>query len=150
MANHMHSKFCDVRTDNYEGCSTWDYEGPFGSADGGVYAVEWTSSHIKMWTWHSHQVPSDVVAGQPDPSTWTMPGLVITSSVCDIDTAFQNQSILFNIDFCGDTAGTEWTLECAEQTGYSICARYVAAKPGDFENLWFGVRTIAVYTLKEE
>lgn len=150
MSNYMYRESCDVYATNNDGCSSWDYEGPYGSSTGGFYAMEWTSEYIKMWTWHPDQVPLDVKHGKPDPNTWGLPGLSVGGSLCDIDRAFQNQSIVLNVDFCGDTAGSrsEWTMTCAAETGYSSCARYVAANPGDFQESWFGVRTIKVYTLK--
>ncbi|KUI67187.1 hypothetical protein VM1G_02968 [Cytospora mali] len=152
MTNYIYSDVCDVYASDNVGCSSWDYEGPYGSAEGGVYALEWTSEYIKMWAWHPEQVPSDVIQRAPDPSTWGMPGLIAGGSLCDIDRAFQNQSIVFNIDLCGVTAGegSEWASECAEKTGYNTCQRYVAANPGAFEEAWFGVRSIAVYNLQQE
>lgn len=152
MTNYIYSQTCDIHASQNVGCSSWDYEGPYGSDSGGMYAMEWTSEYIKMWTWHSQQVPPDVTQGQPDPSTWGKPGLLVGGSLCDIDRAFKNQSIMINIDLCGSTAGddTEWASECAEQTGYNYCPRYVAANPGDFKDSWFGVRTILVYDLQQE
>lgn len=150
ITNHMYSSNCDIYASSNIGCSTWDYEGPFGSADGGMYAMEWTSTFIKMWTWKPQQVPADVRAGRPDPSSWGLPGLLLAGgSLCDIDRAFKNQSIIINIDLCGTTAGSgaEWASECADKTGYNTCERYVAAHPGDFKDAWFGVRTIKVYDL---
>lgn len=152
MNNYIYSNNCDVHASENVGCSTWDYEGPFGSEMGGVYAMEWTSEYIKMWSWHPQQVPSGVVSGSPDPSTWGTPGLLASSALCDIDRAFRNQSIMFNIDLCGTTAGdgAEWASSCAEKTGYNTCVRYVAANPGDFKDSWFGVRTVKVYTLEQK
>lgn len=149
MQNHMHTQTCDVQATGNAGCSTWDYEGPFGSATGGVYAAEWTGAAIRMWAWHPGLVPADVVAGlQPDPSSWGAPGLVTTSAVCDIDAAFRDLSIVVNVAFCGDTAGVDWAADgCAARTGLNTCSRYVAGNPGAFGDVWFGVRSIAVYTL---
>lgn len=150
MSNYKRTETCDVYASDNEGCSSWDYEGPYASSSGGVYAMEWTSDYIRMWTWHPDQVPLDVRQEAPDPGNWGLPGMSVGGDFCDIDRAFKNQSIVFNIDLCGDTAGSgsEWTESCAEETGYNICARYVAAKPGDFQESWFGVRTIKVYTLQ--
>lgn len=151
MSNYKRTESCDVyASGTNDGCSSWDYEGAYGSSGGGVYAMEWTSDYIRMWTWHPDQVPLDVVQGAPDPEGWGLPGLSVGGSFCDIDRAFKNQSIVLNVDLCGDTAGSgsEWTQSCAEETGYNICARYVAANPGDFQESWFGVRTIKVYTLQ--
>lgn len=149
MTNNLYSANCDVHASDNVGCSTWDYEGPFGSPQGGVYALEWTSSLIQMWSWHPGQVPADVKDGtMPSPYKWGPPGLLLTGSTCDIDRAFRNQSIVVNLDFCGTTAGdgAEWTAECAEKTGYNTCARYVAANPQNFTDYWFGVRSIKVYS----
>lgn len=150
MTNYMDTESCDVYASDNVGCSNWDYEGPFGPPTGGVYAMEWTGESIKMWTWHPDQVPLDVARGMPDPSAWGLPGLSAGGELCDIDRAFRNQSIVLNIDLCGDTAGSgkEWSVTRAAETGYNICARYVAANPGGFRDAWFGVRTIKVYTLQ--
>ncbi|ROW10754.1 hypothetical protein VPNG_05049 [Cytospora leucostoma] len=148
MTNHLYADNCDVHASDNVGCSTWDYEGPYGSPDGGVYALEWTSSLIQMWSWHPGQVPANVRDGTvPTPNAWGPPGLLLTGSTCDIDRAFKNQSIMINLDFCGTAAGdgAEWTSGCADKTGYNTCARYVAANPQDFKDYWFGVRSIKVY-----
>ncbi|ROV97376.1 hypothetical protein VMCG_06843 [Cytospora schulzeri] len=132
MTNYMYSDVCDVYASDNVGCSTYDYEGPFGSATGGMYAMEWTSEYIKTWAWHPQQVPADVIQGQPEPSTWGMPGLVAGSSLCDIDQVFKNQSILLNIDFCGDTAGSEWGSKCAEQTSHPSIITHVRSELSKF------------------
>lgn len=53
---------------------------------------------------------------------------------------------------CGDAAGSseEWAVNsgCAAATGLNACERYVAARPGDFEESWFCVRGIRVYQIK--
>lgn len=82
-----------------------------------------------------------------DPSAWGPPGLLAGGAECDIGRTFANQTIVVNIALCGDAAGgEEWVRSgCASETGYNSCERYVAAKPGDFANVWFGVRSVKVY-----
>lgn len=58
----------------YQGCSASSYSSTFGSASGGVYAMEWTSDYIKIWEWSHSLTPSDVQAGKPSPnSLWGTP-----------------------------------------------------------------------------
>ena len=61
---------CDVNTDGNDGCGvqnpTSNSFGPdFNSAGGGWYAMERTSTSVKVWFWSrtSSSVPSDVSSG---------------------------------------------------------------------------------------
>jgi hypothetical protein len=82
---------------NYQGCSADQPGGPFGSATGGVYALEWTSDFLKIWSWTQAATPSDVKKGTPKPTTWGTPQFLIQH--CDVDKAFRDLKLVFNIDF---------------------------------------------------
>lgn len=145
---------CNVTQPDNIGCSTWDFEGPYSSRRGGVYALELsrTSNALNLWSWHHGDTPADIVAGSPDPSSWGTPGLSTGGSACDVGRTFANQTIVMNIDLCGDAVdGVEWVNSgCAAETGYNSCERYVAARPGDFQDVWFGVRSVKVYQIKSD
>lgn len=150
---------CNVTQPDNIGCSSWDFEGPYASRGGGVYALELSraSNFVKLWTWHHDDVPFDLVASNgtaastPDPSLWSTPGLFSGGSDCDVARTFANQSIIMNIALCGDAVvGEEWVKSgCARETGYNSCERYVAANPDDFTDVWFGVRSVKVYQAKK-
>lgn len=82
---------------DYQGCSADQYGAPFGSSDGGVYALEWNSDFLKIWSWSHAATPSDVKKGLPLPLTWGLPQFMIHK--CSIDKAFRDMKLVFNIDF---------------------------------------------------
>lgn len=82
------------------GCST---TGPdngagteFNKGQGGVYAMDWTSQHIKIWYFARNQVPADITAGKPDPTKWGKPNANFDSNDggCDLDKNFPPQTIV--------------------------------------------------------
>lgn len=73
--------------------STQSYGNGFNSADGGVYATEWTSSAINVYFWPNSSVPSDITSGNPDPSGWGTPAAKFAGN-CDIDSHFNNLQIV--------------------------------------------------------
>lgn len=133
------------------GCGVRDAANIWGSTTGGTFAWEWTDAAIKVWTWTAGSEPSDVTAGTPDPSasSWGQPQLLVQQSNCDLTKAFGDLQLTFNIDFCGDTAGTPsiWNSTCSAQG--SSCASYVANNPSAFAETYFSVDSIRFYELQD-
>lgn len=132
------------------GCGVKDDSGVWSSTTGATFAMEWTDSAIKVWSWLPSAVPSDITAGSPDPSSsaWGNPTLLVEQTNCDLSKSFANQQLVFNIDFCGDTAGspTFWNETCSAQTG-ATCASYVANNPSAFAETFFMIEGIQYYEL---
>lgn len=137
------------QVDGGAGCGVQDDSGVWGSVTGATFAMEWTDSAIKIWNWLPSAVPADVTAGSPDPSSgdWGSPTLLVEQTNCDLDASFANQQLVFNIDFCGDTAGSPvfWNATCSA-FGDS-CAAYVAENPAAFSELYFMVEGIQFYEM---
>lgn len=138
-----------VQTTDGAGCGVQDDSGVWGSTTGATFAMEWTDAAIKIWNWLPAAVPSDIAAGAPDPSsgTWGQPTLLVEQTSCDLASSFADQQLVFNIDFCGDTAGspTFWNATCSA-FGDS-CASYVANTPSAFSELYFMVEGIQFYEM---
>ncbi|KAI1466022.1 glycoside hydrolase family 16 protein [Daldinia caldariorum] len=134
---------------NFQGCSASEFSSTFGSADGGIFAMEWTDDFLKIWDWPRNEVPEDISSGQPSPSDkWGKPSYVISN--CNVDKAFKEMKMVLNINFCGVAGQTgQWDTGCAASTGFGTCPEYVAAKGGDFESTNFKVKDIKIYELKE-
>lgn len=132
------------------GCGVKDDSGVWSSTTGATFAMEWTDTAIKVWSWLPSAVPSDITAGTPDPSSsaWGNPTLLVEQTNCDLSKSFANQQLVFNIDFCGDTAGspTFWNETCSAQTG-ATCANYVANNPSAFAETYFMIEGIQYYEL---
>ncbi|KAI1344770.1 concanavalin A-like lectin/glucanase domain-containing protein [Xylariaceae sp. FL0016] len=130
---------------DYQGCSASSHTDTFGSASGGVFAMEFTSEFIKIWDWARTAVPSDIQSGTPSPSSlWGTPAYMIKQ--CDIVEAFKNMQMILNIDFCGVAAQEDkWGASCRASTGYQTCSEYVAASYSDFAQSYFKVKDIKIY-----
>lgn len=95
---------------------------PFNTGGGGVYALEWTSTFIKVFFFPRNSIPQGTtgpLGGSPDPTTWGKPAAIFGGS-CDLDSYFRKLHMIFNITFCGDAAaGTEddpegvWKRDCS-------------------------------------
>ncbi len=116
------------------------YGAGFNQQGGGVYAMEWTSSAIKIWFFPRQTIPTDGV--EPDPSTWGLPSATFTAgSTCDFDAHFRDLRIVslqppflswigaghetrkaaddrscqvINLTFCGDWAGGNAYASCQQ------------------------------------
>ncbi len=100
---------CDHSVNSNAGCGVTasnDTYGPaFNAKGGGVMAVEWRTEGIRMWQFPRSAVPNDIAAKNPDPSSWGTALADFPDTGCDIASHFKNQSIVVNIDLCGDWAG---------------------------------------------
>ena len=59
----------------YNGCSVrstvgTSYGTPFNAAGGGVYAIQWNSTVIKIWYFVRSQIPVDIIQQIPNPDNW--------------------------------------------------------------------------------
>ncbi|KAK8042177.1 Beta-endoglucanase [Apiospora rasikravindrae] len=134
---------------DYQACSANSYDGIYGSSTGGVYATEWTSEHIKLWSWKV--APADIQAGKPDPSKWGMPMFQVSD--CNIDQSFADLKFVLNINFCSvANQPDKWGAQdgCATRTGKSTCMEYVASNGDAFQDSFFKVKGISVYELTED
>ncbi|KAK9421543.1 putative GH16 domain-containing protein [Seiridium unicorne] len=139
----------DGTPDQYanQGCSADAYGLPFGSSDGGVYALEITSDHLKIWSWTKALAPLDITLGKPQPLTWGLPSFTIQD--CNIEKAFFDLKFVWNIDFCGVARLDGIWDSCKAKTGYSSCMQYVAENPEDFKSSYFKIADIKVYELTD-
>ncbi|KAH8591483.1 glycoside hydrolase family 16 protein [Bisporella sp. PMI_857] len=100
---------CLNSTDENAGCGVQESLGSFGTTfnqrGGGVLAMELRTEGIRMWDFTRSSIPSDITNRSPDPSTWGEAMADFPSTDCDIASHFKNQSIIANIDLCGQWAG---------------------------------------------
>ncbi|KAL7622982.1 hypothetical protein AAE478_006661 [Parahypoxylon ruwenzoriense] len=133
----------------FQGCSASEFSSTFGSASGGIYAMEWTDDYLKIWDWPRAAAPADVLSGNPVPSLlWGVPSYVIKQ--CNINKAFRDMKMVLNVDFCAVAGQADkWDASCKAKTGYSSCVQYVAEKHDDFALANFKIKDIKVYQLVE-
>ncbi|OLN95696.1 Endo-1,3(4)-beta-glucanase-like protein 2 [Colletotrichum chlorophyti] len=124
------------------------YGDAFNAVGGGVYALEWTEDDIRIWHWPRQDIPPDIVAKCPDPSSWGLPSALFGGSTCEVDRYFKDMSIVIQTNFCGDYAANIWGKDgdtCNQRA--PTCVEYVANNPGAFANAYWEVNYIDVYEL---
>lgn len=152
---------CDSNLNGNSGCgSTFlnttspinNYGQPFNDNGGGVYATEWTSDYIKTWFFPRQSIPSSIISGAPNVAEFGTPA-VNMQGACDIDSHFQNMSVIVNIDFCGAWAGnvySQWP-NCPQNATRSrsldSCTDAVGTNLTVVQEAYFDINYLRVYQM---
>ncbi|KAK6507408.1 hypothetical protein TWF481_005841 [Arthrobotrys musiformis] len=139
-----------LNSTNYNmGCAVRGAPNSYGeklnSNGGGVYAVEWRTAGIRLWFFPRDQIPANIEFGKPDPSEWGIATADFPSTRCDINSHFKNHRIIINISLCGDWAGAP-PVYTKEYSCPMKCAEYVGSTPEAFEDAYWAINSIKVYT----
>lgn len=141
-------KKCDDTNDRNAGCGVLGDESTYGEAmnndGGGVYALELRKEGIRVWYFRRDSIPDDIYASHPDPSTWGIALADFPSTKCDIGSHFQNQSIIANIDLCGELAAQSQYYDTMYHCP-GTCTDWVANNPGSFVDAYWEFKSIQVY-----
>lgn len=145
---------CDVNAQGQytnAGCSiAATNENTYGSGlnaiGGGVYAMSWTDEAITMWFFPRNDIPADIVNGAPTLVDWGRPLSEFSSASCDIPQFFQNNNIVFDTTFCGDWAGQVWSTSGCASTQYPTCESFVENNPSAFQNAYWQINSLRVYS----
>ncbi|GIC90595.1 glycoside hydrolase family 16 protein [Aspergillus udagawae] len=122
------------------------YGEEFNENGGGVYAVELREAGIRVWVFPRDSIPDDIsnTERRPDPSSWGTALADFPSTHCDIPSHFSNQSIIVNIDLCGEMG--------AQQEVYNdlydcpaTCEEFVARNPQNFSQAYWEFRSFRIY-----
>ncbi|KAI0470964.1 glycoside hydrolase family 16 protein [Xylariaceae sp. FL0804] len=136
---------CNNATNDNAGCGVTTaadtYGQAYNEADGGVVAMEWRDAGIRVWEFARGAAPADIAAGSPDPSTWGEASADFPGTDCDVGSHFRNQSIIVNIDLCGDWAGGVYASDGCP----SNCTDHVANNPDAFTDAYWEFGGFAVY-----
>ncbi|QRV76433.1 glycoside hydrolase family 16 protein [Ceratobasidium sp. AG-Ba] len=143
---------CNWQVNGNSGCgvqapSTNSYGPSFNANGGGWYAMERTSTYIKVWFWprNSATVPAAVKSGASsiDTSTFGTPFAAFVNSSCDIASHFGPENIIINLTFCGDWAGNADVY--AGSGCPSTCVDYVNNNPTAFKDAYWDIAALRVY-----
>ncbi|KHO01414.1 Concanavalin A-like lectin/glucanase [Metarhizium album ARSEF 1941] len=136
---------CDHGVNSNAGCAVRESPSTFGpklnDAGGSVMAVEWRRAGIRMWQFARSAVPSDIAGKQPNPTTWGTAAADFPSTACDIGSRFKNNSIIVNIDLCGDLVYGSWDKSGCPGT----CQDVVANQPDSFKTAFWEFGSFEVY-----
>lgn len=124
-----------------------DTYGPeFNSNGGGVYALEICNEGIRVWFFPRDRIPANIGTrrNKPDPSTWGTALADFPSTNCNIAEHFNNQSIIVNIDLCGEQGAApenyKGLYDCP-----STCERLVATSPQSFTEAYWEFKSFRIY-----
>ncbi|KAF9236017.1 glycoside hydrolase family 16 protein [Melanogaster broomeanus] len=143
---------CDAIATGDTGCGvastdTKSYGPSFNSIGGGWYAIERTSTFIKIYFWErgSASVPSDVRSPgtSVNTSNWGTPVAYYPDTSCDFSTHLGPHNIIINLTFCGDWAGNSGVY--AASGCPSTCVDYVNNNPSAFTGAFFEFNSLNIY-----
>lgn len=149
---------CSATATGNQGCgirsnSSNSFGSGFNAIGGGVYAMLWDSTGIKVYFFPRGSIPSDISAGAPQPQNWPAPMANFPSTDCNPYTFFYTHSAIFDTTLCGDWAGSAWSttgvpgqdVSCAQQTGFSTCSAFVQASGASFSEAYWEVSSVKIY-----
>ncbi|KAJ5683625.1 hypothetical protein N7462_006790 [Penicillium macrosclerotiorum] len=143
-------KTCDNSTHGNAGCGVMGDSSTYGPSlnarGGGIYALELRDAGIRTWFFPRDAIPLDITNANsmPDPSTWGTALADFPSTECEIASHFRNQSIIANIDLCGQLAAQpQYYTEMYNCP--ATCPDLVANYPSQFEEAYWEFRGFRVY-----
>ncbi|OCL08148.1 glycoside hydrolase family 16 protein [Glonium stellatum] len=146
-------KNCTLSTTGASGCGVTNAAGTFGDEfnahGGGVWALQLESDAVRIFFFPRAEIPADLASGNPNPAGWGNAVLDFEPSNCDIAEAWSVLEIVFNITFCGESAGGDkpwsvWT-NCKAKTGVYTCEDYVAQNPAVFDEAYFLINSVKLF-----
>ncbi|KAI6228853.1 Beta 1,3 (4)-glucanase [Aphelenchoides fujianensis] len=129
---------CSIETDD-----TRTYGAGFNRVNGGVYALQWTSTAIKIWFFPRARIPADIASGRLTPARWPQPLAAFRG--CDFDAHIRDQFLTFDLTFCGDWAGSVWTDDAVCKKKAKTCKQFVRENPGAFRDAYWLINYLKVY-----
>ncbi|KII94428.1 glycoside hydrolase family 16 protein [Plicaturopsis crispa FD-325 SS-3] len=149
---------CSAADSGNQGCGvrsadSTSFGAPFNQNGGGVYAMNWDSTGIKIYFFSRASIPADITAGAPVPSGWGTPMGHWPAGSCDPFKFFSDISAIFDTTLCGDWAGSAWggtgipgqEQSCAQRTGFSTCEAFVQASGASFSEAYWEVDYVKIF-----
>lgn len=107
--------------------------------------MELRSAGIRVWFFPRSSIPADITSGNsPDPSSWGTAFADFPSTGCDISSHFRNQSIIANINLCGDWAGSPKVFNDQFHCP-GTCADWVATQASSYQTAVWEFNSFKVY-----
>jgi hypothetical protein len=133
----------DCKVSTSVGCSvntrrTFTYGARFNVRRGGLYAISMTSDGIRMWFIQRTQF--DYIH-PPNVEKWGSPQAFFPFSPNCPSGNFGNQSLVINLTFCGDWAGTSFNEQCTGD-----CKTFVANNPKAFQEAYWEFGNFYIFT----
>ncbi|TDL22533.1 hypothetical protein BD410DRAFT_722698 [Rickenella mellea] len=136
---------CFNQTSYNTGCLVRDpsensYGSGFASIGGGVFALLWDASGIKIWFFQRSAIPADLPTANPNPSSWPMPVAAYPAASCDFNKFFSPQTLIFQTTICGGFAGSNYGPPCTGE-----CEDLVY-NPANYNDAYFEIPYVRIFT----
>lgn len=144
------TQFTNCGDGDAAGCSVRGHPESYGElindAGGGVYALELRDAGIRTWFFSRGEVPehNSSPGSVPDPSRWKTPLADFPSTRCDILSHFSNQSIIVNIDLCGEQGG-KWGEDAMKYICPEMCGDIMTSHPEELSEAFWEFKGFKVY-----
>ncbi|KDR67418.1 hypothetical protein GALMADRAFT_258371 [Galerina marginata CBS 339.88] len=138
---------CFNQTDFDTGCKVQDSDLSYGSGfannGGGAFAFLWNDDGMKIWFFPRPTVPADLSTATPNPANWGTPTAFYSSATCDTTKFFGPQTMILEIDVCGNFAVDDFSSTCS-----AVAAQCtdVVPNPAAFDNAYFEIRYLTVFS----
>ncbi|KEY73339.1 hypothetical protein S7711_01453 [Stachybotrys chartarum IBT 7711] len=136
---------CDHSSNDNAGCGVQGPDESYGSAfndlGGGIMALEWRDAGIRLWQFARSAIPADITSRSPNPSTWGTAAADFPSTNCNIGDKFRNNSIILNINLCGELVYAVY----GDSGCPSNCTDLVANNPEAFTDAYWELGRFDVY-----
>ncbi|KAH7926045.1 glycoside hydrolase family 16 protein [Leucogyrophana mollusca] len=113
----------------------------FNTAEGGVFALLWdASAGMSMWFFARSEIPADLTARAPTPSTWGTPAGYWSAQTCNIAGNFQDHSMVIDTTICGN-----WASGAYSSSGCPGTCSDIVANATNFVDAYWAINYVAVY-----
>ncbi|EPE10453.1 glycoside hydrolase family 16 protein [Ophiostoma piceae UAMH 11346] len=150
---------CASTLNNGAGCgvtspvNTASFGDEFNAVGGGVYALQLepgdgTDGILKIWNFERDSIPFDITDGTPDPSSWGRPVVSFEqqNGGCEIGRIFHGQTLIINIEVCGE-AFTDAVWQGDEVCNkYSSCPSFISDNPEKLSDVYWLFNSIKLYS----
>ncbi|CAG8108395.1 unnamed protein product [Penicillium olsonii] len=138
---------CDDTQHGNAGCGILGNSSSYGEVmnnnGGGIYALEIRTEGIRVWYFRRDSIPADI-GTKPDPTRWGIALADFPSTKCNVGSHFRNQSIIANIDLCGELAAQAQYYDTMYHCP-ATCPEFVAMNPGSFVDAFWEFKSFKVY-----
>lgn len=147
---------CDAYNQPQGGCSISDtfnttlrpnYGSGFNANKGGLYVAQFEDSGVRVWVLHRDSIPSDVLAGQPNPESpeWPLPVAIFSTESCEYKKYFGQQTIIINTTLGGDWGcGTYGQKYTSQASCPGTCTERIM-KGDNFKDAYWVVNSMKMY-----
>jgi len=147
LSSKVTSSVCGSSKTSNSGCafvdsSTESYGAKLNAAGGAVFAMLWTDEGLKIWNFPRGDIPDDLTAQNPSPSSWGNQYLKAAwaASTCSTKQYFKQHAITINTSLCGDWAGASYK----SAGGPGTCQERVM-KGSNFDTAVWKIKSVTVY-----